>query len=116
MTKTEQLIQRAAQIAGVETFAISGWRTDIRDHKILAASDLETRLAAYQEATKDEDPPCPDCWIERGQQLAMAPITSDTPDENQYGCMECGFEVSFPAQTVRSRTRVSSAKSARRAA
>lgn len=96
MTKTEQLVQRAAQIAGVQASAISRWRTGIRNRKTLAAGDLETRLASYHEAANDEDPPCPDCWIERGQQLAMAPITSDTPDEIQYGCMECGFAASSP--------------------
>ena len=115
MTKTEQLVQRAAQIAGAKAYAIPGWRADICDleqrkagieRKIDEARNVEKRLATYREAIQaasDEDPLCPDCWMDRAQELAMMPITSDTPDEDQYGCMECGFEASLPAQTVRSR-------------
>ena len=83
----EQLVQRAAQIAGTK-----------------AAAVFAKRLATYHEATqpaKDEDPPCPDCWMDRGEQLAMASIKIDTLDEVQFGCMECGFEASFPARTMR---------------
>ena len=128
MTKTEQLVRRAAQIAGAKASAIPGWRADIRDieqrkarieREIDEARNVEKRLATYREAvqaTSDDGPLCPDCWMDRAQELAMMPITSDTPDENEYGCMECGFEASFPAQTVRSRTRVISGRGARRAA
>ena len=128
MTKMEQLVQRAARMAAAKASAIPGWRADIRgleqrkagiERKIDEASKIEKRLATYQEAmqaAKDEDPPCPDCWMDRGEELALMPITSDAPDEVQYGCMECGFEASFPAQTVRSQTPVINATSARRAA
>ena len=115
MTETEQLVQRAARIADAKASAIPGWRADICDleqrkagieRKIDEARNVEKRLATYREAIQaasDEDPLCPDCWMHREQELAMMPITiaSDTPDENQYGCMECGFEASIPAQTVR---------------
>ena len=109
----EQLVQRAAQIARAKASAVSGRRADIRDlnqprtgieREVDEGSDVAKRLATYHEATqaaKDEDPPCPDCWIDRGEQLAMAPITIDTLGEVQFGCMECGFEASFPARTVR---------------
>jgi hypothetical protein len=81
----EELVQRAAQIAR-------------------AKGDLAKRLAAYRDvlhAAKDEDPACPDCWIERQDHLAMTPIACETQDEVQFGCMECGFEASFPARTAR---------------
>jgi hypothetical protein len=128
MTKMEQLVQRAARMAAAKASAIPGWRADIRgleqrkagiERKIDEASKVEKRLATYQEAmqaSKDEDPPCPECWMDRGQELALLPITSDTPEEVQYGCMECGFEASFPAQSVRSRTLVISPSSVSRAA
>jgi DNA-directed RNA polymerase subunit M/transcription elongation factor TFIIS len=126
MTKTEQLVQRAARIAHARATAISGWRADIRDleqrkarieREIDEATSVEKRLVTYREAAQaasDEDPICPDCWMDRAQELAMMPITSDTPNEIQYGCMECGFEASFPAQTVRSQP--IGARSARQAA
>lgn len=83
----EQVVRRAAQIAGAK-----------------AAAVFTKRLATYHEAiqaAKDEDPLCPDCWMDRGEDLAMAPITIDTLEEVQFGCMECGFEASFPARTIR---------------
>lgn len=124
----DQLVQLAAQIAAAKASAIPGWRAVIRDlehrkagieQQIKEASNVEKRLATYQkatEATKDENPPCPNCWMHREQDLALMPITSDTPDEVYYGCMNCGFEASFPAQSVRSQTRVFSARSTRRVA
>jgi len=112
----EQLIQRAAQIAGAKASTDTRRGADIGRlnrpkagiGRKVEASDVGKRLAAYHEAVqtvKDEDPPCPDCWMHRGEELAMAPITSDSLDEDQFGCMECGFEASLPARTRRYRTR-----------
>jgi hypothetical protein len=108
----EELVQRAAQIARAKASLASGRRTNIRDfgppetaveRRADKQGDLAKRLAAYQEALQaaaDEDPPCPDCWIGQ-EELAMAPIASETLDEVQFGCMDCGFEVSFPARAAR---------------
>ncbi len=105
MTKTEQLLKRAVQIAGGNASAISGRKIDTRaprlrragaERAINEANEVEQRLATYCaaiQAAKEEDPACPDCWIERGQDLAMTHIAGEWPDEHRYGCMECGFEI-----------------------
>lgn len=85
----ELLILHAARIAGAKTLAASA-----------------RRLASYEEAIRagqDEDPLCPGCWMHQGEELAMARISSDAPDEHQFGCMECGFEASFPVRATRYR-------------
>jgi len=127
MTKMDQLFRRAAFVVGRNAAAISG-KADVRFLKprraaaggaIKDANEIELRLSAYYaavEAAKEEDPPCPDCWIEGGEQLALAPIASDWLDEHRYGCMECGFEEAFPASGVRDPARKNRARGAKRAA
>ena len=100
----EQLVQHATGIARAKACAVSGKPvSDLSQlrKEVGAGSDAVKRLATYHEAAKDEDPPCPECWMDRGEELAMAPMTIDTLDEVQFGCMECGFEASFPARTLR---------------
>jgi hypothetical protein len=113
MTKTEQLVQCAAQIAGAKASAIPGWRAIISDleqrkagieRAIDDARNVEKRFSTYREAIQaasEQDPLCPVCWMDRAQELAMMPMTSDKPNEYQYGCIGCGFEASFPAQSRR---------------
>ena len=98
----EQLILHAARIAGAKTLAASA-----------------RRLASYEQAMQvgqDGDPLCPDCWMHQGEELAMAPISSETPGEHQFGCMECGFEASFPARAIRYRARQEQLRKRSRAA
>lgn len=63
------------------------------------AKDLERRIEqignAPERATTfpvgDGKYRCPQCWVERGQEVLLQARTSDLPDEDLFVCKDCGY-------------------------